>query len=1198
MPHPTNFSGRTYLAWLLVWILGTCASAATPQLQWTYAPGDLADRQLRPTVGQLTGQLTGTVTLSDNPPRLELDGQSQVVVDNVAQLPFPKEQLTIATWVRVDQVGEWCGFLSAIQDNGSFERGWLLGARNGCFCFGLASTPKQRLTYLTAPDRFVLGAWYHIAGVYDGKQMKLYVDGALAAQSREQTGPVAYPPRGVFALGAYVDDNETYALHGSLAATAIYAQPLTASAIAQQHATSQSNYPQTSAAAETIVGWPTYMHDARRSGVTRESIKLPLHLQWTYQALHEPNPAWPPPAKQNFWRNQHDLPARVTFDRAFHVVSDGERVYFGSSADDQVRALDLQNGAKRWEFFTEGPVRMAPTIANGRAYFGSDDGCVYCVDASQGQLVWRFQTAGSAPRIIPGNSRLICTQPVRTGVLIHEDTVRFGAGLFPRQGTFQFALAAQSGQQLARGPLSFSPQGYLQQQGGELRIARGRAPVTSFARLRNSTKTKPPTAPAKKAAFPYASIRAGQTRIHGGDGSVAAYTLEAEDPVWQADVPGKALSLAVADGRLLVSTDSGAIFCFGPEQRAPEAVPHHRPRGTDYRWRDPSEQQQFDRWGKQIAGHTTAVAGYGLLLGGDARHAVSLTTHTPLQIMAVVPNETAATNMRQKLSSVGVYGRVVVRVCPDVKPPFTNRLFNLIVSVDTHDTWAPEKVTPLLRPDGVLVMETSKTTEIRVEPSAQTPKWLQQPVALEIVNADKAPMNQLVLRRPVLAESGSWTHMYADPSNSACSRDTQVQGELELQWFGPPGPLHMIDRHHRTTPPLYSAGRLFIPGNEVIFGVDAYNGATLWKKPLPGFRRVGAPRDAGNMATTADTLYAVAKDRLHGFATMDGTTTTSLTAPAMPDKQSRDWGYVAVVGDLLYGSTTWPGASRNGHHRQQIAETYYDAVSIVTSDSLFCLHRHSAEHKWHYQPQGAILNPTITIGGDRVYFVESNLAATKHADHQGRRTLAELFETPPAIVALERSTGQPLWRRQVDFTRLEHHLYLAYANERLVAVGTRNERQGKRHTVRYDLAVFDATNGAPQWTATQDQGQAAGGSHGEQDHHLAIIGNVIVQEPFRYELNTGKRLDDWKFARGGHGCGSISASASAFFYRAGNPTMCDLATGQRRKVNTVSRPGCWINMIPAGGLLLIPEASSGCTCNFPIQSSMAFAPRTPDAAQP
>ncbi|MFP6880171.1 MAG: hypothetical protein VCA34_04440, partial [Roseibacillus sp.] len=47
---------------------------------------------------------------------------------------------------------------------------------------------------------------------------------------------------------------------------------------------------------------------------------------------------------------------------------------------------------------------------------------------------------------------------------------------------------------------------------------------------------------------------------------------------------------------------------------------------------------------------------------------------------------------------------------------------------------------------------------------------------------------------------------------------------------------------------------------------------------------------------------------------------------------------------------------------------------------------------------------------------------------------------------------------------------------------------------------------------------------------------------------------------------------------------------QQQKIANVSRPGCWINMIPASGLLLIPEGSSGCICSYPIQASMAFRP--------
>jgi hypothetical protein len=55
--------------------------------------------------------------------------------------------------------------------------------------------------------------------------------------------------------------------------------------------------------------------------------------------------------------------------------------------------------------------------------------------------------------------------------------------------------------------------------------------------------------------------------------------------------------------------------------------------------------------------------------------------------------------------------------------------------------------------------------------------------------------------------------------------------------------------------------------------------------------------------------------------------------------------------------------------------------------------------------------------------------------------------------------------------------------------------------------------------------------------------------------------------------------------------MFDLKTSAHTVLNTSVRPGCWINIIPAGGLILIPEASAGCTCGYAIQTSLALAPR-------
>ena len=47
---------------------------------------------------------------------------------------------------------------------------------------------------------------------------------------------------------------------------------------------------------------------------------------------------------------------------------------------------------------------------------------------------------------------------------------------------------------------------------------------------------------------------------------------------------------------------------------------------------------------------------------------------------------------------------------------------------------------------------------------------------------------------------------------------------LRIQWYGQPGPRLMADRHHRNVPPLYKDGRLFVPGENLVIAVDAYNG--------------------------------------------------------------------------------------------------------------------------------------------------------------------------------------------------------------------------------------------------------------------------------------------------------------------------------------------------------------------------------------
>jgi outer membrane protein assembly factor BamB len=446
--------------------------------------------------------------------------------------------------------------------------------------------------------------------------------------------------------------------------------------------------------------------------------------------------------------------------------------------------------------------------------------------------------------------------------------------------------------------------------------------------------------------------------------------------------------------------------------------------------------------------------------------------------------------------------------------------------------------------------------------------------------------------RPPLTGAGQWTHFFAEPGNTACSGDTLVRGPFLLQWFGEPGPRDMIDRHHRTVSPLCADGRLFIPGNQRVFAVDAYTGTPMWSHEVSGFRRIAALRDTGNMAVANDRLYVAAGRNCHVFAGESGEKIAAYEPPNGMDGSPRDWGYVAIVDKCLFGSATRPDASRTDHSRAAIGGAYYDGRPIVTSTSVFCRNSEMGEMSWTYRAtHGAILNPTICLGGGRLYFVESTNPATL-AEKAGRSTLANLLASGSQIVALDVANGQEIWRQEANFKAIAHSLYLCYADERLVAVGSRNQQAegGSQTNVWYDIHTIGAADGRPLWRQSQDNRQRAGGSHGEQDHHPTIVGNTIYAQPLAYDLATGQRNESWKLSRGGHGCGTLSACQSSLFFRAGNPCTFDLANNRKSKLTQVTRPGCWINIIPAGGLVLIPEASSGCTCKFSIQTSLALVP--------
>ena len=190
--------------------------------------------------------------------------------------------------------------------------------------------------------------------------------------------------------------------------------------------------------------WPTFQHDNRRSAVTREALTLPLSEIWTYQSPAPPQTAWTAPAKWDAYSGNDGLQSMRNFDPCFYVTATGHQLFFGSSVDNAAHCLDASSGEHRWLYHTDSAVRMPPSIDDGRAYFGSDDGHAYAVDATTGSLLWRHSPQPKAYRI-PNNGKLISPWPVRTGVMIDSGVAYYGASLLPWQPSYVCAVDAVTG---------------------------------------------------------------------------------------------------------------------------------------------------------------------------------------------------------------------------------------------------------------------------------------------------------------------------------------------------------------------------------------------------------------------------------------------------------------------------------------------------------------------------------------------------------------------------------------------------------------------------------------------------------------------------------------------------------------------------------------------------------------------------------
>jgi outer membrane protein assembly factor BamB len=145
--------------------------------------------------------------------------------------------------------------------------------------------------------------------------------------------------------------------------------------------------------------WPMYRHDAARSGNVRTNVPAKLRQAW-----------------------EIELGGRITQP----VVADG-KLLVASVDTHAVHAVDAASGTKLWSYTTGGRVDSPPALYKGCVLFGSADGWVYCLRASDGALAWRFRAAPHDLRTM-SYEQLESVWPVSGSVLIQDGVAYALAG--------------------------------------------------------------------------------------------------------------------------------------------------------------------------------------------------------------------------------------------------------------------------------------------------------------------------------------------------------------------------------------------------------------------------------------------------------------------------------------------------------------------------------------------------------------------------------------------------------------------------------------------------------------------------------------------------------------------------------------------------------------------------------------------------
>ena len=441
------------------------------------------------------------------------------------------------------------------------------------------------------------------------------------------------------------------------------------------------------------------------------------------------------------------------------------------------------------------------------------------------------------------------------------------------------------------------------------------------------------------------------------------------------------------------------------------------------------------------------------------------------------------------------------------------------------------------------------------------------------------------LERPPLPGAGSWTHQYGNAGNATYTGEmlggAKGTDDFALQWIGRPGGDFGIDRNPRMPAPLAINGRVFHQGLNRMIALDAFNGSVLWQMEVPDLRRVNMPRDSGNWCADEDFLYVAVKDQLWWVPTDRGGVARSIRVPGSTTAAhaEAEWGFLANAGSRVFGTRSRAESSFRGFWSKA---SWYDSkkpdagTAKVCSDTIFAVDKQDGALVWEHRG-GVIINSAIAVADDKVFFVECRNPAI--AKTPTRRIGSPDLWKDLWLMALDAETGKMVWEHGLTVEPGGLCFYLQSAEGTVLLMSSEKD---------FRLYGFDAADGSERWRTVS---KWPDDHHSGHLQHPVIVNGRFYLQPRGFDLQTGNVVTEKVGARSG--CHTYVGAGKALIYRGSGRrlAMWDIEN-ESVSVWDRLRPSCWLSVVPANGMLQVPEGGAGCSCGGWMETSMSFLPKT------